>query len=195
VTTTDDKGGAPYGRLLDSVRRLQVGIAVANGMPAEVLDSLTADLDAAVEQLEKYAGPENEQWSGQRRDLPAKGNVLLPPYTVDFESESESYGRVTFTRYYLGGGSAAHGGTQPLLFDDLLGGLVTRARAGAGVRTAYLKVDYRKITPLDVELRFEVKVDRIEGRKTFATGKLLDDEGNVLCDAEGLFLVLLPGQP
>jgi acyl-coenzyme A thioesterase PaaI-like protein len=163
-------------------------------MPAEVLDSLTADLDAAVALLEKYAGPENEQWSGRRRDLPAKGNALLPPYTVDFESESESYGRVTFTRYYLGGGSAAHGGTQPLLFDDLLGTLVNRARADAGVRTAYLKVDYRKITPLDVELRFEVKVDRIEGRKTFATGQLLDDEGNVLCDAEGLFLVLLPGQ-
>ncbi|MCW2530264.1 MAG: hypothetical protein JWM76_5124 [Pseudonocardiales bacterium] len=188
-------GGAPYGHLLDSVRRLQVGVAAASGIPADVLESLTADLDAAVAQLEKYEGPESEQWSGRRRDLPARGSVLLPPYVVDFEDETESRGRVTFTRYYLGGGSAAHGGTQPLLFDDLLGAQVNRARAGAGVRTAYLKVDYRKITPLDVELRFEVKVDRIEGRKTFVTGRLLDDEGNVLCDAEALFLVLLPGQP
>ena len=61
-------------------------------------------------------------------------------------------------------------------------------------RTAFLKVNFRKVTPLDVELFFEATSDRIEGRKRWGSARLLDAAGNVLADCEGLFLQLLPGQ-
>jgi hypothetical protein len=44
------------------------------------------------------------------------------------------------------------------------------------------------------KLQVEAGIDRIEGRKIFVTGRLLDGE-NVLADAEALFVKLKPGQP
>ncbi len=53
---------------------------------------------------------------------------------------------------------------------------------------------YRKVVPIEKELRVDSRVDRAEGRKIFVTGRLLDGE-SVLCDAEALFVKLNPGQP
>jgi hypothetical protein len=65
----------------------------------------------------------------------------------------------------------------------------------AGVaRTASLTVNYRRITPLDVELRFEASRDRVEGRKRWGSARLYDPSGALLSDADALFLELLPGQ-
>ncbi|MFP3468183.1 PaaI family thioesterase, partial [Leifsonia sp. SIMBA_070] len=65
-----------------------------------------------------------DEWrapSGGRIDLPARGNITLPPYEVD-EATSESVkARITFRRYHLGGNNAAHGGQVAVAFDDLLG--------------------------------------------------------------------------
>ena len=43
-------------------------------------------------------------------------------------------------------------------------------------------------------LRAVPGIDRIDGRKIFLSGRLLDGDV-VLCEAEALFLTLLPGQP
>jgi hypothetical protein len=43
-------------------------------------------------------------------------------------------------------------------------------------------------------LQLDAGIDRIEGRKIFVAGRLLDGD-DVLCEAEALFLKLLPGQP
>ena len=102
-------------------------------------------------------------------------------------------GRVVFTRIYLGGNGAAHGGTVPLLFDEVLGRLNSSGGRSVG-RTAYLHVNYRHITPIGRELELEATLDRIEGRKRFITGRLRDGD-TVVADAEGLFVELLPGQP
>ena len=61
-------------------------------------------------------------------------------------------------------------------------------------RTAYLTVNYRAITPVDVELQLTGSIDRSEGRKTWATGRLHDGD-RLVADAEGLFVKLRPGQP
>lgn len=194
MDTDKDLGGRSFAQLIETMRGLQSTVSVVSNVPADVIDTVNAELESALTALQKHEGPESEQWAGRRRDLAARGSILLPPYVIDSETPTESFGRVTFPRFYLGGGAAAHGGTQPLLFDDILGALINRVRDGARVRTAYLHVNYRRITPLDVELRLDAKVDRVEGRKTFATGRILDADGTVLCDAEALFLVLLPGQ-
>jgi acyl-coenzyme A thioesterase PaaI-like protein len=101
-------------------------------------------------------------------------------------------GRVTFSDFHLGGNAAAHGGALSLMFDEILGWL---ANSGGRpiARTAYLHIDYRNVTPLHTELVLEGRIDRQEGRKCFASGKLLDGDA-VVVDVECLFVVLLPGQ-
>ncbi|WP_235735286.1 PaaI family thioesterase [Nocardioides alcanivorans] len=60
-------------------------------------------------------------------------------------------------------------------------------------RTAYLKVDYRSLTPVGRTLRARVWVDRIEGRKLFARGTLHD--GDRLCaEMDGLFIEVIDPQ-
>jgi acyl-coenzyme A thioesterase PaaI-like protein len=82
----------------------------------------------------------------------------------------------------------------PLLFDDVVGRMVNSNGGERPARTAYLHVNYRHITPLDRELRIEASLDRIEGRKRFASGRLYDGE-TLVSDAEGLFVELRQGMP
>ena len=81
-----------------------------------------------------------------------------------------------------------------MLFDDVLGRVMNHSQAGVA-RTAFLTVNYRAVTPLDVELFWEATRDRVEGRKRWGSARLLDASGRVLSDAEALFVQLLPGQP
>jgi acyl-coenzyme A thioesterase PaaI-like protein len=100
---------------------------------------------------------------------------------------------VVFRRLHLGGGGAAHGGTLPLLFDEVLGRL-SNSGDRPTARTAYLKVNYRHITPLNTELDVEGRLERQDGRKRWITGRLAHGD-TLLADAEGLFVQLRPGQP
>jgi acyl-coenzyme A thioesterase PaaI-like protein len=101
---------------------------------------------------------------------------------------------VRFPRFYLGGNGAAHGGAHSLLFDDVMGRVMNHHRSGVA-RTAKLTINYRRITPIEVELTYDVTVDRVSGRKRFGSGRLYDPSGAVVADCEALFLELLPGQP
>ncbi|SQD97326.1 MULTISPECIES: hypothetical protein [unclassified Parafrankia] len=61
-------------------------------------------------------------------------------------------------------------------------------------RLVYVNVTFRSLTRVDVPLRLDATVDRVEGRKLFLTGRLFD--GDTLCaDAESLFVQLRPAQP
>jgi acyl-coenzyme A thioesterase PaaI-like protein len=112
---------------------------------------------------------------------------------VDEATESLVRGRVVFRPFYLGGNGAAHGGTVPLLFDEVVGRLAS-AGGPRPARTAYLTVNYRAITPIGVELQLEATVDRREGRKRFASGRLYDGD-RLIADCDALFVELRPGQP
>lgn len=61
-------------------------------------------------------------------------------------------------------------------------------------RTAYLHINYRQIVPVERDLQATATLERVEGRKIFITGALLDGD-TVLADAEALFVKLKPGQP
>ena len=61
------------------------------------------------------------------------------------------------------------------------------------LRTAYLKTDFRALTPLNTRLEVRGWLERQEGRKYFVRGELR--HGDVVCaDAEGLFVALKPEQ-
>jgi acyl-coenzyme A thioesterase PaaI-like protein len=192
LSVDTERGGAPYARFLELFRTLQDTV-VGSNPPEGVWDEVSARVQAAIDLLQPFAAPEWQRPAGMRVDLPGRGNPLLIPFIEDEESEGHVRGRVTFRPFHLGGNGAAHGGTLPLLFDDVLGRLANSVGGGIG-RTAYLKVNYRKITPIGVELQVEGSVDRIEGRKRWVSARLLDGE-TLIADAEGLFVALLPGQP
>jgi acyl-CoA thioesterase FadM len=68
------------------------------------------------------------------------------------------------------------------MFDELLG----FAQLSPGF-TAYLHINYRKPTPLDVPLTLCAWADRVDGRKRIMRGECYSGE-TLLTDAEGLFI-------
>ncbi|WP_406266787.1 PaaI family thioesterase [Nocardia sp. NBC_00881] len=187
------QAGPNFGSFVDAMRTLQ-DLAVSVDAPDEVLGDALAQARALIGLLEPYRAPELQGPAGRVVELPGRGSLLLLPWQV-VEAGPEGI-RMTgeFRRFHLGGNGAAHGGVLPLLFDDLLGMIVHYAGRPIS-RTAYLHVNYRKITPLETPLTVRGRVDRIEGRKTFITAELLDEQGDLLADCEGLMVQLLPWQP
>ena len=187
------RGGVEFAELHVAQRLLQDRLTGA-ALPPEVTKELTEQLLEICDRLAEYQMAEPDRVDGWRPDLPGRGHPLLPPYFIDDETDTTITGHVTFTRFYLGGNGAAHGGAHPLLFDDVFGRVMNHQQPGVA-RTASLKVNYRRVTPLDVELRFDASCDRVEGRKRWGTARLYGPDGTVVSDAEALFLQLLPGQP
>jgi acyl-coenzyme A thioesterase PaaI-like protein len=191
AAAAEQRGGAAYGELIAAQRLLQDRVAGAV-LPHELMTTVTAKLSELATMLADYQAPEAERWDGWRADIPGRAMPLLPPYVIDERGKGELRGRVTFTRFYLGGNAAAHGGSHALLFDDVMGHL--SGQAGGMSRTASLTVNYRRITPLDVELTLDCRLDSIDGRKRFISARLYNPAGEVVADSDGMFLRLLPGQ-
>jgi acyl-coenzyme A thioesterase PaaI-like protein len=176
-----------YVDYLQSARRLQD--AVASVDPESTgLAPFTERMGELARALEASPG---------YQDGPALVRVRAPmPFSVPFSvvesQEDRLVASVRFHRHHHGANGAAHGGAVPLPFDELLGGLSNRP-GQPRFRTAFLNVNYRAITPIETELRAEATLDRVEGRKRFASGRLY--HGNtLLADATGLFVVLREGQ-
>jgi len=181
-----------FAELVAALRRVQ-DLVTGSNPPDDVVDTTIARLDDIASALEPWTVTEGEAPAGKLDTEPGRGQPVLLPFVRDEETPDSVRGRVRFTRFYLGGGGAAHGGTVPLLFDEVLGRLAnseSRPRA----RTAYLHVNYRHITPIDTDLVVEARIEREEGRKRWVTGRLLHGE-TVVSDAEGLWVTLRPGQP
>jgi hypothetical protein len=85
-------------------------------------------------------------------------------------------------------------GVIPLFFDWHFGMIVSAADRPIS-RTAYLHVDYKKVTPIDEPLVARGRIDRVEARKAFITAEMTDADGTVLSEANGLMIKLLPHQP
>ena len=152
-----------------------------------------------IEKVSKLLAPyDADEWSspsGRRMDLPNRGNILQvsrPSYTKT--DDGRIGGIAQFRRFHLGRNGAVHGGRIAQLFDSLLGYTAFKLSRSLYQRTAFLHVDYRKIVPIEKELQVDAGIDRVDGRKIFVTGRLLDGEA-VLAEADALFVKLNPGQP
>ncbi|MEC3920651.1 PaaI family thioesterase [Nocardia sp. CDC160] len=185
------KGGAHYGELIEQVRGLMDRVRLADPSDDLALHAI-ATLKELNDKLDEAVGDEWNAPAWHRTDLPARGNITLPPFLVDSASREGVRARITFRTFHLGGNNAAHGGHIALGFDDLLG-MTAAIYTRQATRTAFLHVDYRSITPLNTELRVHGWVERQEGRKIFVRATLHD--GDRLCaEAHGLFVLLKPGQ-
>lgn len=186
------RGGPDYGRFVEAVRTLQ-DLTRGADAPDDVVTQAADLIENVNALLAPYDADEWRSPSGRRMDLPNRGNIMQVPVNIGVV-DGRVAGTARFRRFHLGRNGAVHGGALALLFDSLLGYTAFKLSESPRQRTAFLHVDYRKIVPVEKELRVDAGIDRIDGRKIFLTGRLLDGDA-VLCEAEALFLTLLPGQP
>lgn len=203
MTESDDdsRGGFPrfqvldeppgFGRFVTAMRRVQ-DLAVAADAP---------DWDAAadrVEDLIAYLAPHEKPGgmapAGRVASLAGAGSVLMPPWQIrEFSPEGVEVG-VQYSRYHVGGNNAVHGGMVAMMF-DVMCGIIIHSIGRPISRTAFLHVDYRNITPIDVPLTMRGWASKVEGRKTFVNAELRRPDGTLLAESHGLMVQLLPGQP
>ena len=181
--------------LADELRRVIARLAVVRP-PAEELERAATAAAAFADRLdalpERTSSWEVSEAGLQPRDFvafsPVSGpsNPMAPPLRMrivdDDDHEYRVVGEVVFGAAYEGPPWHVHGGMVAAMFDELLG----FAQLGPGF-TAYLKVDYRKPTPLNRALELAAWVDHIDGRKRIIRGTCMLD-GVLLSEAEGLFI-------
>lgn len=188
--------GPGFARFVATMRRLQ-DLAVSADPGDDVWDAAAERVAGLVEQLEPFEVDEGRAPAGRAPELPGMGSLLLPPWILTRYAPDGVEMTGHFTRFHIGGNHAVHGGMLPLLFDHMFG-MISHAAGRPISRTAFLHVDYRKVTPIDVPLLVRGRVTSAAGRKAFVAAELVDASGpgdTLLAEASGLMLRLLPGQP
>ena len=91
-----------------------------------------------------------------------------------------------FTLSEQGPPGHAHGGASAAVIDEVMGAAVWRA--GQKVVLANLNLNYRLPVPLNTPLRAEGWLDRIEGKKGFAEGRIVLPDGSTAVAGTGLYI-------
>lgn len=167
-------------------------LAVSTDMPD--WDAAADRVDELISYLAPNVKPGGMAPAGRVASLPGAGSLLMPPWQIRRFGPEEVVAGVEFSRYHVGGNNAVHGGMVAMMF-DVMCGIIIHAIGRPISRTAFLHVDYRNITPIDVPLTVRGWASRMEGRKTFVNAELTDESGTLLAEANGLMVRLLPGQP
>lgn len=199
--SADTRGGFPrfqvldeppgFGRFVTAMRRAQ-DLAVSADAP---------DWDAAADRVEEliahlaaYEKPGAMAPAGRVASLPGAGSAMMPPWRIRTFTPEVVEVDVQYSRYHVGGNNAVHGGMVAMMFDVMFG-IIIHAIGRPISRTAFLHVDYRNVTPIDVPLMVRGGAAKVEGRKTFVNAALTGPDGTLLAEANGLMVQLLPGQP
>ena len=114
-------------------------------------------------------------------------NPLAPPLLLRVEGD-KIVGAVNWSSAYEGAPGCVHGGYVLAAFDEVLG--LAQDLGGQPGMTGTLTTRFRKPTPLHKDLRFVARITSIEGRKTFTTGELYDPDGNLLAEADAVFITV-----
>lgn len=165
----------------------------ALGAAADALESIAADLDEYPHGsiYEGFAEAANSGTSPSmgffdHSPLIGKANPLASPIDIKIEGD-KVVGTATFGTAYEGPPGCVHGGFVAASFDEILG--AAQSMSGLPAMTGTLTIRYRKPTPLHRELRFEGELDRVEGRKVFATGRVFAGE-TLTAEADGIFVTI-----
>lgn len=116
--------------------------------------------------------------------LLGSANPVAPPIRMRVEGD-RVVGDVRFDVRFEGNTGWAHGGFVAAGFDIIV---VQAAKlSGRAGPTGSLSVRFLAPTPIGVDLRYEARFDRAEGRKLFAEGRLLRcDDGTVTAEAQAI---------
>ncbi|HKZ44510.1 MAG TPA: PaaI family thioesterase [Anaerolineales bacterium] len=80
----------------------------------------------------------------------------------------------------------AHGGASAALLDEAMGTSVWVA--GKQAVAVNLQVNYLKPLPLHVPFRVNGRVEKIEGRKIFASSSISSMDGTILVNGQGIYI-------
>jgi acyl-coenzyme A thioesterase PaaI-like protein len=176
--------------LVDAVIRTEVDDAEIEAVRREV-EALTARLRAR--ELDGSYGTRLSA-TGRVRNwgnaVIGVRNAVAPPLDIE-RADGRIRSDFVLGAAYEGPPGLVHGGVAALVLDQALG--EAAAAGGRPGMTGTLTLRYREATPLGA-LRVEAEIDRVEGVKTFARGRLLarhDDgsEPTVCVEAEGVFIL------
>jgi len=81
-----------------------------------------------------------------------------------------------------------HSGFTSTIFDNVAGCLAFMACDLSPAVTAYLNVSHEMPMKVGNDYVAVIEVDRVEGRKVFLKGKIMDQENNVYANMESLFV-------
>lgn len=116
-------------------------------------------------------------------------NPLAPPITLLPADGDQVVGSAVYGAAYEGPPGCVHGGFIAAGFDEVLG--FAQSLSGRPGMTAQLDVSYRSPTPLHHTVRYVGRIDRVDGRKIYASATL--SHGDRLCaQAVGLFISMKP---
>jgi acyl-coenzyme A thioesterase PaaI-like protein len=183
---------AIYEPLANSVRQL-IDISIRTEVDASTVAMAKAKIDSAAAELSTAMLPGSfglrKKDDGQGT---AWGNVVIgvrnpvaPPLVIHHGSDGSVWTDFELGAAYEGPAGHAHGGVCALVLDHLLG--ATAHKPGKPAVTGTLTIRYLRGTPLG-RLRAEAHIDRVEGVKTFAVGRILDASGEPTVQAEGIFI-------
>ncbi len=113
-------------------------------------------------------------------------NPLAPPLDLAPDPERGLVGGTgIFGTAYEGAPGCVHGGYLAAAFDELLG--MACIFSGNPGMTGEITIRYRRPTPIRTELRFEGRLDRVEGRKIFTSGEVYAGDVQT-AQSSGLFI-------
>jgi len=181
---------------LANALRAAIDHVVDSTAPPEVFEQAAAEVERLAEMLGPHPrhGPkepslpdlsqlQNTFW---RDPVVGRSNPVAPPVDVVIDGDVVT-GRTTLGFAYEGPPGYAHGAVIAGIFDQILG-LANLASGNVGM-TGTLTIRYRKPTPLQTELVFVGKTERVSGRKIYVKGTV--HAGDTLtAEAEGLFVNL-----
>jgi acyl-coenzyme A thioesterase PaaI-like protein len=161
------------------------------GAAADDLERLAASLEPTAG-ASRYDGTPGVRIGGdnavilESHPMIGPSNPLAPPLVIT-RDDRRAYATGTYDRQYEGPPGRLHGGFIAAAFDQVVG--AAAALSGRVFLTGTLVVRYRAATPLNVPLRFEAELDKVEARRIHASGRLVVD-GEVTAEAEGVMIAV-----
>ena len=199
-TTLTAEEAAEHDRVLGALARATGRLADAQLRTQVELDEaakVTAEIEALTERLLQQArdGALGTELGPGDAEVRNHGNAVMglrnPFASIDVarkwvDEDKHVHAELRLGALYEGPPGLVHGGVSALILDQMLG--EAAAVGGGPGMTGRLTVHYRRPTPLG-DLSSEAWLDSTTGRKSIAKGQVLDAEGNVTVEAEGLFIL------
>ncbi len=150
----------------------------------ELLDR-TRELADALEKNPRFHGladlPSPDSALLERSGISGRSNPLAPPLQMSMDDDGVTHGEAVYGMAYEGPTGCLHGGFVAAAFDELLG--FAQTASGRAGYTGTLTIRMRRPTPLKELIRYEARVDRVEGRKIFCTATSWHGD-TLLCEAD-----------
>jgi len=130
---------------------------------------------------------QQERDDSPRHDCFGCGDRNTEGLQIDFTIDGlKVTGRFTPRKSHQGFPGVAHGGIAAAAMDEAMGWAMYAA--GAWAMTARMQVKYRRPLRLGEEVIVSAETVRDRGRRLEATAQITTLNGEVICEADGLFL-------